>query len=203
MKAIDVYRGDSSHHRNGLFVGRLKMRAAYRLGRIRWWIGDVHRGNGAQPGFLRRSEHVGDLVASGGCVRRGRASRNERGESCGEGFNINAPLWPGCSAGAYRVAFERIVVPALTRGLFGLRRSAVRSARVDDDAQRRLSRYGAMPIDATTGLRGGLAMSHDAGYSVSRVQHYGLAVMEQLSGIKTPISAPFLANVSGDSGQAL
>jgi hypothetical protein len=60
----------------------------------------------------------------------------------------------------------------------------------------------ALPIEAATGLRGGLAMSLDAGYSVSHVQRYVLAVMEQLSRIETLISARFLANVSGDSGRA-
>jgi hypothetical protein len=58
-----------------------------------------------------------------------------------------------------------------------------------------------LPIEAATGLRGGLAASLDAGYSVSHVQHYGLAVMKQLSRIETLIRAPFLANVSGNSGR--
>jgi hypothetical protein len=52
------------------------------------------------------------------------------------------------------------------------------------DAQRAMA---AMPIEAATGLHGGLTMSLDAGYSVSHVQHYGLAVMEQLSRIETLI----------------
>jgi hypothetical protein len=100
------------------------------------------------------------------------------------------------------VAFERIVVPALTRGLYGLRRGGARSTLADDDAQRRLTRHGGLAD------RGGDRPSRrprhvlDAGYSVSHVQRYVLAVMEQLSRIETLISAPFLANVSGDSGRA-
>jgi hypothetical protein len=46
-------------------------------------------------------------------------------------------------------------------------------------------------------------MSHEGGYSASYVPYCGLAVMEQLSGVRTKIDDPFLANVSGYPGQDL
>lgn len=40
-------------------------------------------------------------------------SLQERGTGRGEGYTINVPLPPGSGSGAYRTAFERVVVPAL------------------------------------------------------------------------------------------
>ncbi len=37
----------------------------------------------------------------------------ERGTGRGEGYTINVPLPPGSGSGAYRTAFEQVVVPAL------------------------------------------------------------------------------------------
>jgi hypothetical protein len=57
-------------------------------------------------------------------------------------------------------------------------------------------------MDAAADLCGGrLAMSHEGGYCASYVPYCGLAVMEQLSGIRTKIDDPFLANFSGYPGQ--
>lgn len=40
-------------------------------------------------------------------------SVEETGKGTGEGYTINIPLPPGSGSGAYRAAFERVVVPAL------------------------------------------------------------------------------------------
>ncbi len=52
---------------------------------------------------------------------------------------------------------------------------------------------------------GRLAMSHEGGYSASYVPYCGLAVMSsgQLSGVRTKIDDPFLANFRGYPGQQL
>lgn len=38
---------------------------------------------------------------------------HEIGRGQGEGYTINVPLPPGSGSGAYRAAFDRVVVPAL------------------------------------------------------------------------------------------
>lgn len=37
----------------------------------------------------------------------------EVGAGAGEGYNINIPLPPGSGGGAYRAAFDRVILPAL------------------------------------------------------------------------------------------
>ncbi len=35
------------------------------------------------------------------------------GSGAGEGYTINVPLPPGSGSGAYRAAFDRVIVPAI------------------------------------------------------------------------------------------
>jgi acetoin utilization deacetylase AcuC-like enzyme len=59
-------------------------------------------------------------------------------------------------------------------------------------------------MEAAADLCGGrLAMSHEGGYPASYVPYCGLAVMEQLSGIRTKIDDPFFPNFKGYPGQEL
>ena len=50
---------------------------------------------------------------------------------------------------------------------------------------------------------GRLLMCHEAGYNAPTVPYFGLAVLEQLSGIKTPIDDPFAQILQGLGGQNL
>lgn len=43
----------------------------------------------------------------------GSGGLEEQGSGQGEGYTINIPLMPGSGSGAYRAAFDRVVVPAL------------------------------------------------------------------------------------------
>ncbi len=56
---------------------------------------------------------------------------------------------------------------------------------------------------AQTLCDGRLAMSHEGGYSASYVPYCGLAVMEAMSGIKTPIDDPFMVSFCDYPGQEL
>jgi acetoin utilization deacetylase AcuC-like enzyme len=82
------------------------MRAAYKLGRIRWWIGNVHRGNGAHhasydgPNTFVISLHQHRLFAVGRALA-GTSSVRAVAEC-----STNEPLQPGCGAGAYRVVLN-------------------------------------------------------------------------------------------------
>jgi hypothetical protein len=50
---------------------------------------------------------------------------------------------------------------------------------------------------------GRLVMSHEGGYSPSVVPFCGLAVLEQMSGIRTAVEDPYCALIAGNGGQAL
>ena len=50
---------------------------------------------------------------------------------------------------------------------------------------------------------GRLVMSHEGGYSPSVVPFCGLAVLEQMSGIRTAVDDPYLPLIAGNAGQEL
>ena len=177
----------------------------YGLKRIATVDWDVHHGNGTQaifyddPRVLTISLHQDSLYPpdSGSC--------DENGEGAGKGFNINVPLPPGCGNGAYVEAVHRVVVPALHRfkpelivvpsgydasGVDPLGRMLVSS-----DGFRQMTR---LLLQAATELCGGkIVMVHEGGYSESYVPYCGLAVLEEMSGVRTPIEdawAPMMAN---------
>jgi acetoin utilization deacetylase AcuC-like enzyme len=75
---------------------------------------DVHHGNGTQdafyddPAVLYVSTHEHPFYPGTGAAR-------EVGAGAGRGYNINIPMPHGCGDGAYRRAFEEVVLPALRR----------------------------------------------------------------------------------------
>jgi acetoin utilization deacetylase AcuC-like enzyme len=127
----------------------------------------------------------------------------ERGEGRGEGFNINVPLPPGTGAGGYLAAFDRIVLPALARfrpemivvcsGFDGSALDPLGRMMLHSEAYRAMTRRLMEVAGALCGGR--LAMSHEGGYSASYVPYCGLAVMEELSGIRTGVDDPFMGNL--------
>jgi acetoin utilization deacetylase AcuC-like enzyme len=80
---------------------------------------DVHHGNGTQQAFydsdrvLYCSVHRGQYYPSSG--RTG-----ERGSGPGEGFTLNAPLYPGASIADYDAIFREVFVPAIRKFRPGL-----------------------------------------------------------------------------------
>jgi acetoin utilization deacetylase AcuC-like enzyme len=193
-------------------IAIMKARVANKIGRMAIVDWDVHHGNGTQQAFYQDPDTlVISLHQDGLFPRDGRGSRAERGEGRGEGLNINAPLPPGCGTGAYLAAFERLVIPALhafrpemivvCSGFDAAVLDPLGRMMVHSEGYRTMTR---LLMDAAADLCGGrLAMSHEGGYSATYVPYCGLAVMEQLSGIRTKIDDPFLANFSGYPGQLM
>ncbi len=160
---------------------------------------DVHHGNGTQavfyddPSVLTISLHQENLFPPSS------GSLAENGVDAGEGYNVNVPLPPGSGIGAYRAAFERVVLPALDRfrpdmivvasgfdasGVDPLGRMMLSSA-----AYREMTR---MLLAAARSLCGGrILMTHEGGYSEMYAPYCGLAVLEELSGVKTDIADPW------------
>ncbi|WP_117191550.1 class II histone deacetylase [Rhizobium terrae] len=192
-------------------IAILKARQTHGIERIATIDWDVHHGNGTQsafyndPGVLTISIHQERLFPSD------RGDRSERGAEAGEGFNLNIPLPPGSGDGAYMAAFDRVVVPALMRYKpdliivpSGFDASAIDPfgrMMLHSDSYRKLTRKLMDVADVL--CSGRIVMSHEGGYSASYVPYCGLAVLEQLSGIRTGITDPFLEVFVNYSGQSL
>jgi acetoin utilization deacetylase AcuC-like enzyme len=169
-------------------VAALHARAARRVGRVATVDWDVHHGNGTQqafyedPNVLTISIHQDRLfpVNTGGI--------EENGAGAGAGYNLNIPLPPGSGTGAYRAAFERVVLPALQRfkpelilvpsGFDGGGTDPMGRMMMTSGLYRELAR---LLMDAARTLCGGrLVLSHEGGYSATHVPYCGLAVIEAL-----------------------
>lgn len=180
-------------------IAIMHARAVHKLGRIATVDWDVHHGNGTQSAFygdpttLTISLHQDNLfpLDSGGL--------DENGEGKGKGFNLNIPLPPGCGDGAYIAAIERVVIPALRKFKPELIvvPSGFDASGVDPLGRMMLSAegYRAMTkllMAAADEFCGGrLVMAHEGGYSAMYVPYCGLAVMEEMTGIRTGVDDPW------------
>ena len=183
-------------------------RVTHGIGRVAVVDWDVHHGNGTQAAFyedpdtLTISIHQDNLfpAASGGL--------SERGTGAGEGYNLNIPLPPGCGNGAYLEVMRRVVLPALDRfrpeaivvacGFDASGADPLGRMMVTSEGYRAMT---AMLMEAADRLCAGrLMMTHEGGYSAAYVPYCGLAVLEQLSGIRSGIQDPFQP-VMADYGQ--
>lgn len=177
----------------------------HRVGRVAVIDWDVHHGNGTEslfwedPSVLTVSVHQADWYP------RGEGSADALGSGEGLGRNINVPLPPGSGIGAYRAAFERIVVPALYAHrpelvivCCGLDANAMdpsgRMLLTSEDF-RALTR---MTREAAQELCGGrLVLCHEGGYAPVYVPFCGLAVIEELSGFSSTVQDPLLSRYQG------
>ncbi len=172
---------------------------------------DVHHGNGQEtayyedPDVLTISLHQKDLFP------KGRGGVRETGAREGIGRNLNVELPPGSGSGAYRQAFERIVIPAIKwhqpQMIFVA--SGFDAAVYDPLGRMMLSsedfRYmSSRIVEIADEICGGrIIMHHEGGYSAAYVPYCGLATLEALSGFRTEIDDPFLEGVLGYGGQDL
>jgi acetoin utilization deacetylase AcuC-like enzyme len=177
-------------------IEHLRRRSLGRIAMVDW---DVHHGNGAQwiyyddPDVLTISLHQdGNYPGDSGTLA-------ENGEGRGEGANINIPLPPGSGHGAYVAAIERVALPALGRfrpdmiivpsGFDGCAFDPLGRQMAMSGTFREMTR---LLMDAADTLCGGrLLLTHEGGYSPFYAPWCGLAVMEQLSGIRTDAADPY------------
>jgi acetoin utilization deacetylase AcuC-like enzyme len=192
-------------------IAALHARAARGVQRIATVDWDVHHGNGTQQAFYRDPNVLTISLHQDRWYPRETGSMEENGEGSGEGCNINVPLPPGSGHGAYIAAFERVVLPALRAfrpelifvpsGFDGNMFDPLGRMMAYSETYREMTR---MLMEAADELCGGrLVLSHEGGYAATYVPFCGLAVMEQLSGIRTPVTDPSAANLAGAGGQEL
>ena len=186
-------------------------RALHGLGRVAVVDWDVHHGNGTQAAFYADPDTLTISLHQDNLFPAGSGSLTERGTGAGEGYNLNIPLPPGGGDGAYLEVMRRIVIPALQRfrpelivvacGYDASGADPLGRMMVTSDGYRAMT---AMLMAAADSLCAGrLVMTHEGGYSASYVPYCGLAVLEQLSGVRTSVRDPFAPIISGYGQQEL
>lgn len=166
---------------------------------------DVHHGNGTQAVFWEDPDVLTVSLHQADWYPRGEGGVPERGAGAGAGRNVNVPLPPGSGIGAYRAAFDRVVLPALRAHSpelivvsCGLDANAMDpSARMllTSEDFRTLAERVRSAADELCGGR--LVLCHEGGYSPLYVPFCGLAVLEELCGLRSAIRDPFLARYTG------
>jgi acetoin utilization deacetylase AcuC-like enzyme len=192
-------------------IAGLHLLEARRLSRIAFVDWDVHHGNGTQAAFWEDPRALTISVHQDNCFPPASGALFERGAGRGGGFNINVPLPPGSGVGAHEAAFERVVVPALRRfrpefiivpsGFDAGAFDPLGRQMMTSEGYRGLTRRLMAVADEVCGGR--LVMCHEGGYSAPTVPFFGLAVLEELSGIRTGVVDPFQELLAGMGGQAL
>jgi acetoin utilization deacetylase AcuC-like enzyme len=182
-----------------------------KLDRIAFVDWDVHHGNGTQSAFWEEPRALTISVHQDNCFPPDSGYMSERGAGAGEGFNINVPLPPGCGVGAYEAVFNRVVVPALLAyrpdmiivpsGFDAGAHDPLGRMMMTGEGYRSLTRKLMAAADEVCGGR--LVLCHEGGYNAPTVPFFGLAVMEELSGIRTGVADPFQELLGGLGMQAL
>jgi acetoin utilization deacetylase AcuC-like enzyme len=165
---------------------------------------DVHHGNGPQAVFWDDPSVLSISLHQANWYPRDEGEADELGAD-GKGTNVNVPLPPGSGIGAYRYAFERVVLPAIRRHDPGL---VIVSCGFDasgmDPSGRMLltsadfAALTSMCREAAEELcKGRLVLCHEGGYSPLYVPFCGLAVIEELAGCESGVKDPFLPRYTG------
>ena len=183
----------------------------HQLDKIAYVDWDVHHGNSQQVAFYENPRALTISMHQDNCFPPDSGHLHQNGEGEGAGCNINIPLPAGSGVGAYEAAFDQVVIPALEK--FGPQLIIV-SCGFDAGAYDPLGRM----MMHSEGYRvltrkimetadqlcdGKLVMCHEGGYNPHTVPFFGLAVLEQLSGVSTGVEDPFLPILSGLGGQEL
>jgi len=174
--------------------------ATHKLERVAILDWDVHHGNGTQAVFYDRPDVLTMSVHQDRCFPFGYNGAEDRGAGAGLGYNYNIPLLAGGGHDAYVYAFERIVVPALDRyrPQLIIVASGLDANAVDPLARMQLHsntfRYMTKQVMdvADRHCNGAVVGVHEGGYAEAYVPFCGLAIMEQLAGVRTEVQDPFL-----------
>ncbi|MHA6195896.1 class II histone deacetylase [Pseudomonas wadenswilerensis] len=161
---------------------------------------DVHHGNGTQAIYYERADTLTLSIHQQRAYPRGYTGESDVGSGAGRGHNLNIALPPGSGHDAYLHAMHSAVLPALERfepelivvacgfdanGVDPLGRMLLHS-----DSFREMTR---LVREAAERLcQGKLVMVHEGGYAEAYVPFCGLATIEALSGVRTPVVDPLL-----------
>ena len=172
---------------------------------------DVHHGNGTEQHFYSRNDLLFISLHQDRLYPLNTGDVTNVGEGQGRGYNLNIPLPPGCGWGAYKAAFERVVLPALRayQPELILVSSGFDASFLDPLGRMMLTSdnyrdMAALLVGAAEELCGGrIVFSHEGGYSSNYVPFCGVAVLEALLGESSGVQDPFIMDVGSSQWQEL
>ena len=169
------------------------------VGRVALVDWDVHHGNGTQAALYHEPRALTISIHQDRLFPPDDGFVEQIGAGDAEGTNLNVPLPAGCSEAAYNEVYDRVVIPALTRfrpdiiiipsGFDAGHMDPMGRMLMHSEGYRELTRK--LMVVADELCRGRLVFLHEGGYSRWTVPFYGLAVLEELSGIKTDVVDPY------------
>jgi len=175
-------------------------KARHGLGKVAVVDWDVHHGNGTQTIFEARADVLTISLHQEHCFPPGYSGVDDRGTGAGAGYNFNIPLPAGSGHAAYIHAMNQIVIPALDRfapeliiiacGFDANAVDPLARMQLHSESFREMTRL--VRECAQRHCNGRLVMSHEGGYAESYVPFCGLAVLEELSGVRTEVMDPSL-----------
>ncbi len=190
-------------------LAAMHARQARGLSRVAIVDWDVHHGNGTEHAFYSDPSVLTLSIHQDNNYPPASGAITDTGEGAGRGYNINVPLPPGSGVGAYIATFERVVAPALTAfrpeliliasGLDASAMDPLASMMMTSDGYRTLTRTVLAVARDVCGGR--LVACHEGGYSPAYVPYCGLAIIEELAGIRTGLDDPILGLLAGFGGQ--
>jgi acetoin utilization deacetylase AcuC-like enzyme len=185
-----------------------KVRGLSKVAIVDW---DVHHGNGTEHTFYTDPTVLTISIHQDNNYPPDSGAVTDIGSGAGEGYNINVPLPPGSGVGAYVATFEQVVTPALrayrpelilvASGLDASAMDPLASMMMTSDGYRTLTRT---VLSAAREVCGGRVVAcHEGGYSPAYVPYCGLAVLEEMAGIRTELADPLLDLLAAFGGQEI
>ena len=181
------------------------------LDRIAFVDWDVHHGNGTESIFLGDPRVYTISIHQENCFPPNSGGVDQIGLGDGVGANLNIPLPPGSGEPAYLAAFDRVVKPALERfkpqliivpcGFDAGFHDPLGRMMLTSHSFRRLTARIMQIAEAY--CDGRLVLTHEGGYSPHTVPFHCLAVIEQLSGIRSKVIDPFSPPLEPESNEPL
>ena len=195
---------------NNIGVAILEAQAQKLVERVAVVDWDVHHGNGTQQAFYDDPDVLTISLHQEMLYPVNLGTLEEQGEGAGLGFNINVPLPAGCGGGAYELAMNEVVEPALRSfkpdlivvacGYDAAYFDPLSHMLLISTHFRSMTQQVMRLADELCGGR--LAFSHEGGYSEFYVPFCGAAVIETLAGINSAIEDPY-EGTAGVANQAL
>src|SRR5260370_33312825 len=171
---------------------------------------DVHHGNGAEHIFWDDPEVLTLSIHQDGAYPRDSGAMSANGGDAGSGHNLNVPLPPGSGVGAYLATMERVIIPALARFAPDMIVVACGFDAGAYDPQARMMLHSEAFREMTRQVMAAAArcddrllLTHEGGYHRPSVPFYGLAVIEQLSGLRGSVRDPFAPLIEAMAYQSL
>ena len=196
---------------NNAVVAIKHMQAVHGIRRVATVDWDVHHGNGTQSAFYDDASVLTISLHQHKLYPLDSGELGENGRGAGAGCNINVPLPAGSGDGAYLAAIERVVLPALQRfqpemivapcGFDASGCDPLGRQMVTSEGFRGMTKHLLQAADELCGGR--LVATHEGGYSATYVPYCGLAMLEEMAGVRTRVPDPWAPAINQWGGQDL